>query len=69
VVHDSERSKAAIFAVATGDTGFGDFQNEYACFLDFSETGEKIIKLDEFMDSAFLMKFYPDFRKYLAEHP
>lgn len=67
-MHDVTRGKASIFAVSSGDTSFGDFTNEYAVFIEFDETGEKITKLDEMMDSAFLMKFFPNFKKYLAEH-
>ncbi|EXJ89632.1 hypothetical protein A1O3_02699 [Capronia epimyces CBS 606.96] len=67
VIHDTARNKAAIYAEAQGDTPFGDFQNEYACFVEFDDKGEKIKQLDEFMDSVFLMRFFPGFKRYLEE--
>jgi len=68
IVHDVSRNKASVFAIASGDTPFGDFNNEYAVFLEFDDSGEKITRLDEMMDSVFLMKFFPSFKKYLAGH-
>ncbi|RMZ74761.1 hypothetical protein DV737_g5767, partial [Chaetothyriales sp. CBS 132003] len=62
VVHDTAHNKAAIYATASGNTPFGDFNNEYACFIVFDDKGEKIRQLDEFMDSIFLMKFFVGFK-------
>lgn len=66
VVHDSGRNKATIYAAASGDTPFGDFKNAYAFFIEFDDRGEEIKRLDEFMDSLFLIKFFPGFKQYLA---
>jgi ketosteroid isomerase-like protein len=68
IVLDAPRSKAAVFAVGSGTTAFGGpFHNEFAVFLEFDdETGEKITALDEMMDAACVMEFFPGFRRYMA---
>lgn len=65
-MHDARRSKASVFAVATGVTPFGEYHNEYAIYIDFDESGEKITHLDEMMDAAFVMEFFPGFKQYMA---
>lgn len=40
---------------------------EYAAFLTFSNTGEKVEKVEEMLDSAFMESFSPKFFKYLKE--
>ena len=34
------------------DTTVGDYKNEYVWFLSFDESGNKIVSITEFMDSA-----------------
>jgi hypothetical protein len=68
-VHDPARNKASIFAISTGNTPFGDFTNEYAVFVTFDESGEKITSLDKMVDSAFLMTLFPQFKRYLQKNP
>ncbi|TVY84587.1 Monooxygenase ptaG [Lachnellula suecica] len=68
VVHDPSKGKAVIYAVSQADTPFGvPWRNEYASFLTFDESGEKIVKLEEMVDSAFVKAFLPPFQKYMSE--
>ncbi|KUJ13608.1 uncharacterized protein LY89DRAFT_622550 [Mollisia scopiformis] len=67
VVHDAARSKAVVYALSKGDTPFGEWRNEYAVFLTFSESGEQIIKFEEMVDSAFFNDFFPKFQKHLQQ--
>ena len=67
-MHDAEEGKAVIYAVSRADTPFGiEWRNEYACFVTLDATRERIIKLEEMVDSAFMKSFYPVFQKYLSE--
>ncbi|MCJ1251525.1 Monooxygenase AgnL5 [Trapelia coarctata] len=68
IVHDPGRNKAAIYAMSTGDTPFGPWALEYAAFCTFDEAGEKIAKVEEMLDSAFMRDFGPKFHKYLSEN-
>ena len=38
---------------------------EYAAFVTFSEAGDKVARLEEMLDSAFLQDFGPKFGQYL----
>ncbi|KAK1751363.1 hypothetical protein QBC47DRAFT_307862 [Echria macrotheca] len=67
IVHDAAKSKAAVYAVSKGKAPFGPWTNEYAVFFTFDESGEKIVKIEEMVDSAFLNDFYPKFQNYLRE--
>ncbi|KAF2111968.1 hypothetical protein BDV96DRAFT_580934 [Lophiotrema nucula] len=68
IVHDADRSKAAIYATSKADTPFEDFKwtNEYAVFLTFSSDGTEITRMEEMVDTAFFQQFFPRFQKYLA---
>ncbi len=67
VVHDAARSKAVVYAVSRADTPFGDWTNEYAVFFTFDESGQRIAKIEEMVDSAFLNDFFPKFQNFLKE--
>lgn len=68
MVHDVAKGKAVIYAISRADTPFGvEWTNEYAAFITLGESGEKIVKLEEMVDSAFMKAFYPIFQKYLSE--
>lgn len=41
---------------------------EYSAFITFSEAGDKVTKLEEMLDSAFLQDFGPKFGQYLQTH-
>jgi hypothetical protein len=40
---------------------------EYATFLTFNEAGNRIARLEEMLDSAFMKQFAPKFQQYLRE--
>ena len=42
---------------------------EYAVFVEFSEDGDKIVKLEEMLDSGFMREFAPKFGSFLMENP
>ncbi|KAG7038467.1 S-adenosyl-L-methionine-dependent methyltransferase [Colletotrichum scovillei] len=67
VLHDAAKSKAAVYAVSTGESPFGPWEMEYAAFLHFSKAGDKIVRLEEMLDSAFTKDFAPKFQKYLQD--
>jgi ketosteroid isomerase-like protein len=66
-VHDAAKNKAAVYAVSKANTPFGPWTNEYAVFFTFDESGERIARIEEFVDSAFLNDFFPKFQGYLQE--
>lgn len=67
VVHDVPQRKAVVYALSTGKTSFGDWASDYAVFFTFDESGEKIVKLEEMIDSAFMKDFFPKFQGYMRE--
>jgi hypothetical protein len=69
IVHDSARSKAALYMKSTADTPFENLKwnNEYAVFLTFTEDGNQVVKMEEMVDTALFNEFFPKFQKYLAE--
>ncbi|KAM5468800.1 hypothetical protein MauCBS54593_004795 [Microsporum audouinii] len=68
VVHDAGKNKAAIYAASKGDLPWGNWDLEYSAFLTFSEDGEKVAKLEEMLDTAFLRDFGPKFQKHLQDN-
>lgn len=67
-MHDPLRNMAAMYAISTADTPFGDWTNEYATFVTFDDGGGRITRVDEMMDSAFLRDFYPKYARYSEEN-
>ena len=51
-MYDTEARKAAVHGITTADTVFGPFVNEVSLFFDFDESGEKIVRVQEMVDSA-----------------
>jgi len=45
-------------ARSTADTRKGKYENEYALFLEFTEDGEKVVRFEEFVDSAYSERFF-----------
>lgn len=58
----SER-RAVCLSSLSANTRAGPYSNEYVWFFDFDETGEKIVNIEEFMDSSAVK----DLRSRLAE--
>lgn len=44
------------------------YRNEYAFFLAFSEDGEKVERVEEFLDSKFSTEFFEKMQEYLKHH-
>jgi hypothetical protein len=40
---------------------------EYAAFFTFNDAGDRIIRLEEMLDSAVMKQFAPKFQQYLQE--
>ncbi|KAG6064156.1 hypothetical protein E4U32_000502 [Claviceps aff. humidiphila group G2b] len=53
IVHDASKGKACIYAVARANAPCGDYKNEQAIFITFSESGDKIETMEEMNDNAF----------------
>ena len=66
-MHDSAHNKATLYCVTKADTPFGPYENEQAVFLWFNEEGDKIGKIEEMFDSAFMHGFLSRFREYMAK--
>jgi ketosteroid isomerase-like protein len=57
-VHDAKAHRSVIHASSTANTRIGPYGNEYALFLTFTEDGEKISNIEEFVDTAYSAKFF-----------
>ena len=67
-MHDPERNRAAVYTVSTGDLPWGEAWNmEYAAFVTFSKAGDKIARVEEMLDSAFMADFSGKFQKHLKD--
>lgn len=58
-VEDREGCRVVLWLRARADTVVGEYVNEYVWTLDFDETGEKIVRMHEFVDSAVQRDFWP----------
>lgn len=66
IVHDPARGRAAVYAISTGDSPVGEWTNEYAVFMTFNVTGDKIASLREMVDSAFMEGFFAKVRELMT---
>jgi len=67
IVHDAEKNQAAVYASSKGDLPWGPWDLEYSTFITFSEAGDKVLKLEEMLDTAFLADFGPKFGQHLQQ--
>jgi hypothetical protein len=67
ILHDAEKNKGVVYGISTGTTPFGPWAMGYATFLTFNEAGNRIARLEEILDSAFMKQFAPKFQQYLRE--
>jgi ketosteroid isomerase-like protein len=58
MVHDAENHTCMFLAKSTATTAIGPYANEYAVMLQFTEDGEKVVRFEEFVDSAYSMNFF-----------
>ncbi|KAG6118808.1 hypothetical protein E4U13_008252 [Claviceps humidiphila] len=68
-IHDPSNNTAVVYAVADGDTPFGPYHNEQAVFLWFNSKGDKVDRIEELFDTAFMAEFKPKFKKWALENP
>lgn len=66
-MNDPENHSAAVHASGIGESPVAEYKNEYAFFLEFNETGEKITRIEEFVDAAFSKSFLAKVKEYQAK--
>jgi ketosteroid isomerase-like protein len=45
-------------ATSTAETDIGPYANDYVLILYFTEDGEKVVKFEEYVDSAYSKGFF-----------
>lgn len=63
VIEDVEARKIVMWLSARGDTKVGVYRNEYMWTMEFDGSGEKIVKIKEFVDTAMIKEFYPQLKE------
>lgn len=58
VFEDIANKRVAIWCHSTADTAAGPYANEYVMMFHFNETGTKVVRVCEFVDSAFSKYFF-----------
>lgn len=56
-VFDEHSRQSVAHGFSTATTAIGPYKMEAMIFMKFDETGEKIVKIDEMMDSAYMADF------------
>ena len=59
VLEERESHRICMYLRARADTLAGEYINEYMWTLDFDETGTKITKVNEFVDTGVNVNFWP----------
>jgi hypothetical protein len=59
-LHDAEARRCVIHASSTANTGIGNYANEYALFLEFTDDGKNVVNIEEFVDSAYSTNFFAE---------
>ena len=59
LIEDSAEHRICMYLRARADTLAGEYINEYMWTLDFDETGTKITKVNEFVDTVMNRDFWP----------
>ena len=67
IVEDREAHRIVMWLKARADTLVGEYVNEYMWTLDFDDTGEKIIRQHEFVDTVMNRDFWPKLSAALKE--
>jgi ketosteroid isomerase-like protein len=57
-LHDAEARTCMMHASSMAETKVGRYNNEYALFLDFTDDGKQIKRIEEFADSAYSADFF-----------
>jgi ketosteroid isomerase-like protein len=69
IVYDTGARKVAFHATSEAKSPIGLYSNEYAWFLQFNESGEKITKIEEFVDSAYITEFLAKLNPHESSDP
>ena len=67
ILEDREAHRIVMWLKARADTLVGEYVNEYMWTLDFDDTGEKIIRQHEFVDTVMNRDFWPKLSAALKE--
>ncbi|KAJ3577436.1 hypothetical protein NPX13_g3131 [Xylaria arbuscula] len=67
LVEDEKENKVVMWAKSTATTAIGPYANEYVIILHMNESGDKIAKFIEFVDSQFSATFFAKLREHLAQ--
>lgn len=65
IVNDPEQHMAVVHATGAAETIVGPYRNEYAFFMTFNEDGSKVVRVEEFVDSAFSNGFFAKVQEYV----
>lgn len=70
IVNDPDQHMAVVHASGSAETAFDTpYRNEYAFFLMFDEAGEKVVRIEEFVDSRFATGFMEKLQHFLSSQP
>ncbi len=58
ITHDPEARRSVMYAVVAIKSAVGAYEMELVMMLSFTETGEKVVRIDEFFDSAVYAGFF-----------
>ncbi|KAI1145400.1 hypothetical protein F4825DRAFT_443968 [Nemania diffusa] len=67
LIEDARANKVVILAHSTASTDVGPYANEYVFVFHLNETGDKITRFQEFVDSANSVTFFPKLQEYLEQ--
>ncbi|KAF4632730.1 hypothetical protein G7Y89_g5402 [Cudoniella acicularis] len=67
IIEDEQQNKIAIWATSTAETDVGAYENEYMLVFYFDESGEKVVRFLEFVDSGNSKERLGRLREYIAE--
>ncbi|KAM7190921.1 hypothetical protein V8F33_009154 [Rhypophila sp. PSN 637] len=67
VFDDGTENKVVLTCLARADTAIGPYNNEYFFMIYLDKDCNKVIKILEYVDSAYPLEFFPKFRAYMSE--
>ncbi|KAH8882917.1 hypothetical protein GQ53DRAFT_883740 [Thozetella sp. PMI_491] len=67
VFEDEKENKIVVWAHSTAETDIGPYANEYMLVFYFNETGDKIVRFLEWVDSAYSKDFFARLRSYIEQ--
>ncbi|KAH8195862.1 hypothetical protein TruAng_009964 [Truncatella angustata] len=67
VFEDVVGKQVAVWCSSTADSVVGPYQNEYVMMLYFTDDGSKVVRVREFVDSAFSINHFGKMRVKLEE--